>query len=81
MKFIKSYIRAIKYVKSLATFKEESIPSIVYNDETYQGLDGNDTIVRIFYTNNVLNTQYTYQLSETTRVRGVNKLLLVFLLL
>ena len=51
MKFIKSYIRAIKYVKSLATFKEESIPSIAYTDETYQGLDGNDTIVRIFYTN------------------------------
>ena len=51
MKFIKSYIRAIKYVKSLATFNEESIPNIQYKDETYQGLDGSDTIVRIFYTN------------------------------
>ena len=50
MKFIKSYIRAIKYVKSLATFKEESIPTIKFNDESYKGLDGNDTIVRVFYT-------------------------------
>ena len=50
MKFIKSYIRAIKYVKSLATFKEESIPNIEYKDETYKGLDGSDTILRIFYT-------------------------------
>ena len=52
MKFIKSYIRAIKYVKSLATFKEENIPSIAFNDETYNGLDGTDTIVRVFYTKN-----------------------------
>ena len=50
MKFIISYIRAIKYVKSLATFKEESIPNIAYNDETYKGLDGCDTILRIFHT-------------------------------
>ena len=50
MKFIISYIRAIKYVKSLATFKEESIPTIKYTDETYKGLDDSDTIVRIFYT-------------------------------
>ena len=52
MKFIKSYIRAIKYVKSLATFKEENIPLIKYNDETYEGLDGTKTIVRVFYTKN-----------------------------
>ena len=51
MKFIKSYIRALKYVKSLATFKEESISKIQYTDETYKGLDGSDTILRIFYTN------------------------------
>ena len=50
MKFIKSYIRAIRYVKSLATFKEESIPTIKYTDETYSGLDGSNTIVRVFYT-------------------------------
>ena len=50
MKFIKSYIRAIKYVKSLATFNEASIPNIEYKDETYKGLDESDTIVRIFYT-------------------------------
>ena len=51
-KFITSYIRAAKYVKSLATFKEENIPSIIFNDETYKGLDGKDTIVRVFYTKN-----------------------------
>ena len=52
MKLIKSYIRAIKYVRSLATFKEENIPSIEYVDETYNGLDNQDTIVRIFKTKN-----------------------------
>ena len=36
MKFIKSYIRAIKYVISLATFKEENIPSLNFNDEYYK---------------------------------------------
>ena len=50
MKFIKSYIRAIKYVKSLASFNEASIPNIEYKDETYKGLDDSDIIVRIFYT-------------------------------
>ena len=49
MKFIKSYIRAIKYVISLATFKEEKIPSLQFSDEYYSGLDGKDTIVRVFY--------------------------------
>ena len=52
MKFLKSYIRAIKYVRHLATFKEENIPSIKYDDETYTGLDGNEIIVRIFKTKN-----------------------------
>ncbi len=48
-KFITSYIRAAKYVKSLATFKEENIPAITFNDETYKGLNREDTIVRVFY--------------------------------
>ena len=55
MKFIKSYIRAIKYVISLATFKEERIPSLKFNDESYSGLNGKDTIVRIFYSKNKSN--------------------------
>ena len=55
MKFIKSYIRAIKYVSSLATFKEENIPSLQFNDESYSGLNGENTIVRIFYSKNKLN--------------------------
>ena len=52
MKLIKSYIRAIKYVSSLATFKEENIPSLKFDDESYSGLNGEDTIVRIFYSKN-----------------------------
>ena len=48
MKLIKSYIKAIQYVRSLATFKEENIPSIKYVDETYKGLDNKNTIVRVF---------------------------------
>ena len=55
MKFIKSYIRAIKYVSSLATFKEENIPSLKFDDESYSGLNGKDTIVRIFYSKNKSN--------------------------
>ena len=49
MKFIKSYIRAIKYLISLATFKEENISTLAFSDEYYVGLNGEDTIVRIFY--------------------------------
>ncbi len=52
MKLIKSYIKAIQYVRSLATFKEENIPSIEYVDETYKGLDNKNTIVRVFKTSN-----------------------------
>jgi len=52
MKFIKSYIRAIKYVIALATFKEENIPKLKFKDEHYSGLDGKNTIVRIFYSTN-----------------------------
>ena len=52
MKLIKSYIRAIQYVISLATFKEDNISSLKFNDESYSGLNGEDTIVRIFYSNN-----------------------------
>ena len=52
MKLIKSYIRAIKYVSSLATFKEENISLLKFDDESYSGLNGEDTIVRIFYSQN-----------------------------
>jgi len=55
MKLIKSYIRAIKYVSSLATFKEENISSLKFDDESYSGLNGEDTIVRIFYSKNKLD--------------------------
>ena len=55
MKFIKSYIRAITYVISLATFKEESIPSLKFSDEYYSGLNGENTIVRVFYSKKTSN--------------------------
>ena len=55
MKFIQSYIRAIKYVYSLATFKEENIPNLKFSDEYYTGLDNKDTIVRVFYSNKKSN--------------------------
>ena len=52
MNYLQSYIKAFKYVRSLASFKEENIPSLKFDDETYKGLDGNATIVRIFKTEN-----------------------------
>ena len=55
MKFIKSYIRSIKYVYSLATFKEENIPKLEFSVEYYSGLNGLDTIVRSFYSKNKYN--------------------------
>jgi len=55
MKFIKSYIRSIKYVYSLATFKEENIPKLEFSDEYYSGLNSQDTIVRCFYSKNKHN--------------------------
>ena len=36
MKYLKSYINAIKYIKDIATFKEENIPSLKFSDETYE---------------------------------------------
>ena len=53
MKYLKSYINAIKYIKDIATFKEENIHALKFSDETYEGLDGSETIVRIFKTNNI----------------------------
>tara|TARA_B100000902_G_C27262033_1_gene891365 strand:- start:558 stop:1619 length:1062 start_codon:yes stop_codon:yes gene_type:complete len=53
MKYLKSYINAIKYIKDIATFKEENISSLKFADEKYEGLDGSETIVRIFKTNNI----------------------------
>ena len=55
MKFIKSYIRAIKYVYSLATFKEENIPNLEFSDEYYSGLNQEKTIVRVFNSNKKSN--------------------------
>ena len=55
MKFIKSYIRAIKYVYSLATFKEDNIPNLKFSDEYYSGLNQEKTIVRVFNSNKKSN--------------------------
>ena len=53
MNYLISYIKAFKYVKSLASFKEEKIPSLKFDDETYIGLNGEKTIVRIFKTEDI----------------------------
>ena len=53
MNYLQSYIKAFKFVRSLASFKEENIPSLQFDDATYNGLDGQKTIVRIFKTSNI----------------------------
>ena len=49
MLYVQSYIKAIRYVVSLVTFKDEKINSINYNDEFYLGLNGIKTELRVFY--------------------------------
>ena len=48
--YIKSYIKSIKYIKALIQFDEKKIDQIDFVDETYTGLDGNKTVLRVFYT-------------------------------
>ena len=46
--YIQSYIKSIKYIKALIQFNEDKIEDLYFNDETYKGLDGNDTMLRVF---------------------------------
>jgi len=50
METINSYIKAIKYILSIALFKESQISKMQYEDDYYNGLDSTKTIVRIFKT-------------------------------
>ena len=49
MTYLNSYIKAIKWIISIITFKEEKISDINFNDEFYEGLNGKKTEVRVFY--------------------------------
>ena len=51
LQYIQSYIKSFKYIRGLITFKEENIPHLNFNDESYIGIDGNNIMLRIFYTN------------------------------
>mgnify|MGYP001177134587 FL=1 len=55
MNYLKSYIKAIKWIISIVTFKEEKISEISYKDEFYEGLNGEQTEVRVFYSNKKTN--------------------------
>ena len=55
MNYLTSYIKAIKWIISIITFKEEKISEISYKDEFYEGLNGQQTEVRVFYSNKKTN--------------------------
>ena len=48
--YILSYIKSLKYIIGLLRFKEDKIKTLHFIDESYRGLDGLNTILRIFYT-------------------------------
>ena len=50
-KYIKSYIKSFNYIASLIKFNENKISNIQFQDESYMGLNGVKTPLRIFYTN------------------------------
>ena len=47
--FIQSYYKSTKYMLALMRFDEDQITNIEYIDETYKGLDSQDTVLRVFY--------------------------------
>ena len=47
--FIQSYYKSTKYMLCLIRFDENQISNIQYVDETYKGLDSQDTVLRVFY--------------------------------
>ena len=47
--FIQSYYKSTKYMLGLIRFDEDQIANIEYIDETYEGLDSQDTVLRVFY--------------------------------
>ena len=55
MNYILSYIKAIKWIMSIITFKENKVNEIKFNDEYYTGLNGEKTELRIFYSHKKTN--------------------------
>jgi len=51
MNTLQSYIKSLKTIFSIIQFKEESIDKIQYVDEFYNGLNNEQTELRIFYSN------------------------------
>ena len=47
-----SYVifKALKWILSIITFKEDKIDEVDFKDEFYTGLNGNKTELRVFYT-------------------------------
>lgn len=55
MKYILSYIKAIKWIVSIVSFKENQINNIDFKDEYYTGLNGEKTELRVFYSKKTTN--------------------------
>lgn len=49
MQYLFSYIKALKWILSIITFKEDKVDEIDFNDEFYTGLNNKKTEVRVFY--------------------------------
>ena len=49
MQYLFSYIKALKWILSIITFKEDKIDEINFQDEFYNGLNNEKTEVRVFY--------------------------------
>ena len=49
MRYLKSYIKALRWILSIITFKEDKIDKIDFKDEFYTGLNGEKTELRVFY--------------------------------
>ena len=49
MGYLFSYIKALKWILSIITFKEDKVDEIDFKDEFYNGLNNKKTEVRVFY--------------------------------
>jgi len=49
MQYLFSYIKALKWILSIITFKEDKVDAINFKDEFYNGLNNEKTEVRVFY--------------------------------
>ena len=49
MLYLFSYIKALKWILSIVSFKEDNAKKIDFTDEFYKGLSGQQTELRVFY--------------------------------